>query len=222
MRLNSVVYENFYPDPFAVRNRILKQKFYPADYLQDVVKVEGMDSDDIYEISKIGNFCGERTIRATNILPEEDNHTKNFVKQVCKFNDDTKLQVETYFTMQLKEHDLVNKNIHQDTEPIMAIVVYLTPNPKPTSGTIFYAHKKTNWNGVNKDRVPEKAFMDMYPEKRQDQNKFNFEIESIVGNVFNRIVLYDSKLLHAPGTCFGKNKEDCRLTQTSFIFKLAE
>jgi|TARA_B110000263_G_scaffold249915_1_gene269232 hypothetical protein len=222
MRLSSIVYENFYPDPFAVRNRVLKQEFYPPDYLENIIRVEGMESDEVYEISKIGNFCGERTIRATKILPEEDEHTKNFVKNVCKFNDDTKLEVETYFTMQLGEHDLVNKSIHQDTDPIMAIVVYLTPNPEPASGTIFYAHKKTNWNGVNNDRVPDRAFADIYPDKRADQNKSNFQVESIVGNVFNRIVLYDSKLLHAPGTCFGKTKEDCRLTQTSFIFKVAQ
>jgi hypothetical protein len=221
MRLNSIIYENFYPDPFAVRNKVLKQKFYPADYLGDTVKVEGMDSDDVFEISKIGNFCGERTIRATNILPEEDKHTINFVNQVCKFNDNTKLHVETYFTLQTAGHDLIDKNIHQDTDPIMAIVVYLTPSPEVDSGTIFYSHKKTNWNGVNKDRMPDRAFEDMYPENRNDQNKDNFHVESVVGNVFNRIVLYDSKLLHAPGTCFGKNKEDCRLTQTSFIFRLA-
>ena len=221
MRLNSIIYENFYPDPFAVRNKVLKQKFYPANYLEDTLKVEGMDSDDIYEISKIGNFCGERTIRATNILPEEDKHTINFVNQVCKFNDTTKLQVETYFTLQTEEHDLVNKSIHQDTDPIMAIVVYLTPKPEPYSGTMFYSHKKTNWNGINQDRPPDRAFKDIYPENRNDQNKDNFHVESVVGNVFNRIVLYDSKLLHAPGTCFGKTKEDCRLTQTSFIFKLA-
>jgi len=222
MRLNSIIYENFYPDPFAIRNSILKQKFYPPDYLQDTVRVEGMDSDDIVEILKIGNFCGERTIRAKKILPEANDYTCNFVKQHCQFSDDTKLEAETFFTIQTGEHDLVNKSIHQDTDPVMAIVVYLTPNPKPDSGTIFYAHKKTNWNGVNKDRPPDRAFEDMYPEKRQDQNTSNFTVESIVGNVFNRAVLYDSKLLHAPGTCFGKNKEDCRLTQTSFIFKVTQ
>ena len=154
-------------------------------------------------------------------MPEEDKHTINFVNQVCKFNDDTKLHVETYFTLQTAEHDLINKNIHQDTDPIMAIVVYLTPNPKPNSGTIFYSHKKTNWNGINNDKVPDRAFNDIYPENRQAQAQDNFDVESVVGNVFNRMVLYDSKILHAPATCFGKSKEDCRLTQTSFIFKIA-
>ncbi len=221
MRLNSIIYENFYPDPFAIRNKVLKQQFYPADYLQDTIRTEGMESDDVFEISKIGNFCGERTIRATNILPEADDYTKRFVKQHCNFSDNTKLETETYFTLQTEEDDLINKSIHQDTDPIMAIVVYLTPNPKPNSGTIFYSHKKTNWNGINNDKVPDRAFKDIYPENRQDQNKDNFNVESVVGNVFNRIVLYDSKILHAPGTCFGKTKEDCRLTQTSFIFKLA-
>ena len=221
MRMNSIIYENFYPDPFAVRNKVLKQQFYPADYLQDTVRAEGMESDDIYEISKIGNFCGERTIRAKKILPEEDEYTSNFVKQVCKFGDNTRLETETYFTFQTGEHDLINKSIHQDTDPVMAIVVYLTPNPKLDSGTLFYSHKQTNWNGINNDKVPDRAFKDIYPENRQDQDKSNFNVESVVGNVFNRMVLYDSKLLHEPATCFGKSKEDCRLTQTSFIFKIA-
>ena len=221
MRLNSIIYENFYPDPFLIRNKLLKQEFYPADYLHDTIRTEELDNDDVVEIGKIGNFCGERTIRASKILPEADEYTRTFVNQYCKFSDETKLEVDTYFTLQTKDHDNVNKSIHQDTDPIMAIVVYLTPNPKPNSGTIFYSLKKTGWNGINKDRVPDLAFKDMYPANRQDQNKDNFEVDSVVGNAFNRIVLYDSKLLHAPGTCFGDTKEDCRLTQTSFIFKLA-
>ena len=98
---DSIIYENFYPDPFAIRNKVLKQQFYPADYLQDTVMVEGMESDDVFEISKIGNFCGERTIRATNILPDADDYTKRFVKQHCNFSDNTKLETETYFTITL-------------------------------------------------------------------------------------------------------------------------
>ena len=68
MRLNSIIYENFYPDPFLIRNKLLKQEFYPADYLHDTIRTEELDNDDVVEIGKIGNFCGERTIRASNCL----------------------------------------------------------------------------------------------------------------------------------------------------------
>ena len=109
MRLNSIIYENFYPDPFLIRNKLLKQEFYPADYLHDTIRTEELDNDDVVEIGKIGNFCDERTIRASKILPEADEYTRTCVNQYCKFSDETKLEVDTYFTLQTKDHDNVNE-----------------------------------------------------------------------------------------------------------------
>jgi hypothetical protein len=44
-----------------------------------------------------------------------------------------------------------------------------------------------------------------------------FDKLDVVGNVYNRLVLFDAKLIHAADTYFGKEKEDGRLIQLFFF-----
>jgi len=46
----------------------------------------------------------------------------------------------------------------------------------------------------------------------------NKEIE--IENVFNRLVMYNSKILHRPESCFGNNLNNTRLTLTFFVNSL--
>lgn len=44
--------------------------------------------------------------------------------------------------------------------------------------------------------------------------------EVVLENVFNRLVVYRSNILHRPQKCFGTNVENSRLTFTLFVLKL--
>ncbi len=74
--------------------------------------------------------------------------------------------------------------LHKDHSNL-AGVIYLTPNPKPDSGTSLYSDDKSIVNHVE--------------------------------NIYNRLVIYPSDILHGPQDMFGETIEDGRMTLTIFI-----
>jgi len=218
MRLNTIIYEEFYKDPAAVRSEVLQQDFYPANYLDNIVRTEGLDNDLVFHISQIGNFCGKRTINAKENLVHLHTYTSDIVKQICNFQ--FPIEINSFFTLQTEEDINKNNCIHQDNDPILAGVIYLTPNPILGSGTYFYRHKESNWTGLNSKEYPELAFKDMHPYNRSDQDISKFEEFGYVENMWNRLILYDAKVLHMSGKMFGTDKNTGRLTQTFFVYML--
>jgi hypothetical protein len=93
-------------------------------------------------------------------------------------------------------------------------VLFLTPDAPPEAGTTFYRSKynKTMKPQFNEfDKVFKGGFLD----------STGFDVVDVVGNVYNRLVLFDAKLIHAATEYFGKTKEDGRLFQL-FFFDLAK
>lgn len=95
-------------------------------------------------------------------------------------------------------------------------LIYLTPDAPPQSGTSFYRHKKSkvfhesqiDWSvGDNGNVFSLDTFLDPTPYERQD----------MVGNVFNRLVIFDGKLIHSGNDYFGHNVETGRLFQIFFF-----
>lgn len=219
MRLNTIVFEEFYDNPEEVRNKVLQQDFYPPFYLDNIPRTEALDSDLVYWVSQIGYFSGKRTINVKVNMPELQEYTEDKIKKICNFPFE--IDVHNYFTYQTI-HDSGTTSIHQDTEPIMAGVIYLAPTPVLGSGTYFYRHKESNWTGLNSDEYPALAFEDMHPYHRSEQDQTKFEDFGYVENMWNRMILYDSDLLHKPGKYFGTDLQTGRLTQTFFVYKTGE
>jgi hypothetical protein len=88
-------------------------------------------------------------------------------------------------------------------------VLFLTPGAPGAAGTKFYR----SLSGVRKpdasthDEVFRGGFYD----------STRFEKLDAVGNVFNRLVLFDAKLIHAADTYFGQTNADGRLIQLFFF-----
>lgn len=104
---------------------------------------------------------------------------------------------------------------HNDLQQ-WAGVLYLTPDAPPQSGTSFYRHKESkvyhhsqiDWSvGENGNVFSLDTFLDPTPYERQD----------MVGNVFNRLVLFDGKLIHSGNDYFGHNLQTGRLFQIFFF-----
>lgn len=106
--------------------------------------------------------------------------------------------------------------IHVDSNNNWAGVLYLTPNAPLSSGTAIYRHKKHNIvrNWVHKSPYSEQVNKELGDDS-QDYTKW--EVVDRVGNVYNRIVLFDSTQYHASVDYFGQNKEDSRLFQVFFF-----
>ena len=89
-------------------------------------------------------------------------------------------------------------------------VLFLTPDAPPESGTTLFRSKITKKMKVDPDEhdiVFKTGFLD----------KSAFDVVDVVGNVYNRLILFDSKIIHAASSYFGKNKEDGRLFQLFFF-----
>lgn len=100
-----------------------------------------------------------------------------------------------------------NTWIHYD-ESEWAGILYLTPNAPVGAGTGIYRHITTG------KCEGEKGIDNLIPE--------DFELITMIGNVYNRLVLYRGNLWHRsviPG--FGTTKETGRLTQV-FFFNIAD
>lgn len=88
--------------------------------------------------------------------------------------------------------------IHQDSNNTWAGVLYLTPDAPLSGGTGIYRPK---YDDVE---------LDPYDMTR-------WELVDRVGNVFNRLVLFDAKQYHTSLDYFGTNKENGRLFQLFFF-----
>lgn len=105
---------------------------------------------------------------------------------------------------------------HSDVQSYAA-AVYLTPNAPPQTGTTFYRSKK--YPDVRKVDINDPNYRDVYENYYYDKTKF--ETVDVVGNVYNRLALWDARLIHSASEYFGKNKEDSRLFHL-FFFDIEE
>lgn len=95
--------------------------------------------------------------------------------------------------------------------------IYLTPDAPFNSGTSFYAstrNRQRGGRGVNFD------FDTVFtPEKDEDPflNPNLYEKVDEVGNVYNRLVLWDAQLIHAASNYFGNSPYNSRLFHLFFF-----
>ena len=89
-------------------------------------------------------------------------------------------------------------------------MIYLTPGAPYQSGTSLFAHKTTGAR-CEGDPGSDLAFNGGF----YDRSKF--DLVDTAGNVFNRLVLFDAKCIHAANEYFGQTKENSRLFHLFFF-----
>jgi hypothetical protein len=183
-----IVLDDFYNDPDQVRNFALSQEF----------KVEG-------------NYPGLRTDPAT---PEHSMYLKSFFEDSVLHRKITYWNTEDHNTCFQYTVEGNTTWVHHD-ETHWAGVVYLTPNAPIGYGTSIYSHKETDiyqWDSIKDSESDFNHTAGLLG----DLDKW--EPELIVGNRYNRLVLYRGSLYHRstiPG--FGNCPETGRLFQVFFF-----
>lgn len=93
-------------------------------------------------------------------------------------------------------------------------MLYLTPDAPYSCGTTLYAHKQTRARTYHEEgwdaawtNVPGDAHLDGTP----------FEPVDVLGNVYNRLVIFDASCIHSASEYFGTVKENARLWQMFFF-----
>ena len=102
--------------------------------------------------------------------------------------------------------------IHADAWNNWAGVVYLTPDAPLSAGTAFYRFKNGEYSEEDAKLLNTK---DQTDSCSQDLTKW--EQVDKVGNVFNRLILFNSKRFHMSMDYFGDSKENGRLFQVFFF-----
>jgi hypothetical protein len=176
------VVDNFYADPYAVRDFALKQEFF-AD---------------------LRYYKGKRTHQRF-AAPGTKEMFENIIGEPIQIWNEW--GVNGCFQTCVSEDTLV---YHVDQQR-WAAMVYLTPDAPFETGTTLYAHKETKVRYPQNDYEFGRAFSAGF----YDSTKF--EPVDVVGNVFNRLVIFNSKCIHAASKYFGANLEDSRLFHMFFF-----
>jgi hypothetical protein len=186
-KCNLIVIDNFYDEPLKVRDFALSQKYITEDYYP------GKRSEISFSNENIKNKIEEI------ILP----FAGKIIKFVC--NDHTNSNGKFQYTT---SHD--RSWIHADIHTDWGAIVYLTPNAPLSSGTGFYKLIDSNI-----DENTETNYNNLCRMYRNDMTKW--KLVDNVGNVFNRLIIFNSKRFHSSMDYFGTNINDGRLFQVFFF-----
>jgi hypothetical protein len=189
-----IVIDNFYNNALETRNYILTQEF-----------------------SVRGNYPGQRTISYANEHLKEiiQKYVEPFGGKITEFpipkedgSDASKIYNGSFQYTTSRDRSWV----HIDGYNNWAGVLYLTPEAPLSSGTSFYKFHDGTTCRRDMDLLENKKEIDNCS---QDLTKWQ-KIDQ-VGNVFNRLILFNSNRFHMSMDYFGDNKENGRLFQVFFF-----
>jgi hypothetical protein len=186
-----VIVDNFYNNAMETRDYILTQEF----------KVRG-------------NYPGQRT--RSYATTELKNSIEKYIEPVAGKITDWPMYKEG-------EDDVYNGAfqyttsrdrswIHNDGFNNWAAVCYLTPNAPVTSGTAFYKFFDGTRNSEESEARGNKEIID-----KASQDMTKWQLVDKIGNVFNRLIIFNSKNYHMSQDYFGTDKNDGRLFQVFFF-----
>jgi len=186
-----IVVDNFYKDPDKVRDYALTQKF----------------------VSKKECLKGERTLKS--FIPSwiKETFERHIGRPIKEFTGPS--GIFQYFTAE-------DRIVHRIDEQEYAAVIYLSPGAPLTTG---FSNFKSKITGLTHSAIPKdtQRFDSSVAEINQRSFKNNFydrhNLESVdcVANIYNRLVIYNSKALHASTGYFGSDKENSQLTHVFFF-----
>lgn len=188
-----VVVDDFYSDPDTIRKIAMEQDFNPSGYhkgkrTQTRLILDGTKE----EIERILN---------RKIISWNQGYTGVF--QYCTSEDPI-----VY---------------HADAQSYAA-VVYLTPDAPPETGTTFWRSKKNKlWRRPTDkdlnllDKSQNEALDEMFGNPPNFYDGTRWEMVDKIGNRYNRLAIWDAKLIHSASQYFGTNIEDSRLFHMFFF-----
>jgi hypothetical protein len=115
-----------------------------------------------------------------------------------------------------------DKLVYHTDGQMWAGAVYLTPDAPVQCGTSFFKSKINGWHKEPSEEEAKKLGVD--PTAIHSEifssgfyDRTNLELVDTVGNVFNRLTLWNAKLIHAASEYFGSDKNNSRLFQLFFF-----
>ena len=187
-----IVVDNFYNNPMETRDFILNQEF-----------------------SVRGNYPGQRTISYANEHLRDiiQKYVEPFGGKITDFPIPTGASDEKIYNGAFQYTTSRDRSwVHMDGYNNWAGIVYMTPDAPLSSGTGFFRFHDGAMDEKDGTLLNNKTATDNFS---QDMTKW--ELVDKVGNVFNRLILFNSKRYHMSLDYFGDSKDNGRLFQTFFF-----
>lgn len=195
------IFDNFFEDPFKIREIALKSNF---------------------EKDSNGEWPGFRSTSPLDLSLLIKNRLET------KLNLSLKLSSSDF---QFIPKCYLTGICHSDSPRKYSSICYLNPNSPKTSGTEIFLNKSLYLNIKEKLEIIDNGSVNKIKYYNSNKNLFfkirylnylkkfnsNFKNPIIVSNKFNRMILFDSNLIHRAQNFYGKNVYDSRLTITTFF-----
>lgn len=187
-----IVVDNFYADPDLVRQWVISEiNFKPSNYHK-----------------------GERATERFSIIGMKEKLEKIIGKPIYNWNHDN--YANGIFQFCTADQPIV---YHVDNQTYAGIV-FLTPEAPASTGTAFYRSKVTGDYRFDDEKRKTVNYVRAFQGKSAEMNFYdgtNFEKIDEVGNVYNRLVLFDAKNIHAATQYFGDAIDNARLFHMFFF-----
>ena len=187
------VVDNFYKDPYEIRDFALQQTYYPGE-----------------------GAVGSRTRKQYLFGGLKQQFESILGQKIQDHTDDNFGWYDVGINGRFQSCPAGTPSVFHCDSQKWAAVIYLTPDAPPQGGTSFFRHKETkihhnsqiDWSSGQGEKVfNQKTFLDGSPYEKIDT----------VGNVFNRLVIFDGGLIHSGENYFGWDLESSRLFHIFFF-----
>jgi len=188
-----IIIDNFYNNAMETRNYVLSQTF-----------------------SVKGNYPGYRTKSYANQHLKDiiQKYVEPFGGKITEFpipkDNEEAMKIYNGAFQYATARD--RSWVHTDGYNNWAGVVYLTPDAPLSSGTAFFKFYDGAMTEADGNLLNNKKEIDRFS---QDMTKW--QMVDMVGNIFNRLILFNAKNYHMSMDYFGDNKENSRLFQVFFF-----
>ena len=199
-----LILENFLMFPKIVREWALNQRFYTS---KEFTKMYNSHTD----------WPGKRTIHVSDLDTEYADIVLNKIANLAMQNYGLQnISIRSYFQLTTSEDG--DSWVHQDNDTDAAAVLYLTPNAPVNSGTIIYNCKDIErWTSYMSDQNGYNILKTLNTKENVELYNELFEPVDVIGNVFNRLIMYKGTAFHKSNNYFGDSLRNGRLTQVFFI-----
>ena len=202
--MNVTIINDFLVYPTIVREWAIKQQYYTA---QEYTQMYNSHTD----------WPGKRTLHVADLNKEYADTVLSRIANIAVSQFGLRdLSIKSFF--QLTTIDDGDSWVHQDNNVDVAGVLYLNPGAPVNSGTSLYNCKDVlRWNSLMSDQTGYSTLKTINRKENKELYDEIFEPVDVIGNVFNRLIMYKGTEYHKSNDYFGNSIEDGRLTQIFFL-----
>lgn len=193
---------------FSINNNSNKTVFIVDNYYENPEEVREFALDQTYIEGGLGRgFIGKRTEQQFLFPGLKESFEQIMGKKITKWEEHG---MNGRFQINISGEPKV---YHCDSQKYAAMI-YLTPNAPFSCGTTLLAHKKTRARNFYEEGW-DVSWKDVPGDPHLDGT--DFEPVDVIGNVYNRLAIFDASSIHSASEYFGTVDENARLWHMFFF-----